>query len=326
MNDLQVTQSNTDIVSSLVIKGDLSGLSQGQKLDYYRAMCERLGLDPMTQPFKLLNLSGKQVLYCDRSGAQQLNKIHKISHERKASEHINDVYVVFMRATLPDGRFTESSGAVTVGSLKGDALANALMKAETKAKRRATLDIVGLGILDESELETIPNARVDAFVPSESFDQRPPEERTTVAPGATVGTFDPMTDIIGFGKNKGMKWIEVPASYLQWLAKEGKSEDKQKAEATLKHKQAVEDQQPDVLDEMFGREPVEAVSTVLDPPQATLIEVLSSELEEMTRKGDIDALEGWGKLNRDRIGKLTEDEQKGLRKSFTAAKKLLKGA
>jgi hypothetical protein len=43
--------------------------------------------------------------------------------------------------------------------LKGDALANALMKAETKAKRRVTLSIAGLGWLDETELETIPQVR-----------------------------------------------------------------------------------------------------------------------------------------------------------------------
>ena len=33
---------------------------------------------------------------------------------------------------------------------------NVLMKCETKAKRRATLSILGLGVLDEMELETIP--------------------------------------------------------------------------------------------------------------------------------------------------------------------------
>src|SRR5690606_24912460 len=37
-------------------------------------------------------------------------------------------------------------------------LANAYMKAETKAKRRVTLSICGLGWLDETETETIPDA------------------------------------------------------------------------------------------------------------------------------------------------------------------------
>jgi hypothetical protein len=41
--------------------------------------------------------------------------------------------------------------------------ANAIMKAETKAKRRATLDLLGLGVLDESETESIPNATTVAL-------------------------------------------------------------------------------------------------------------------------------------------------------------------
>jgi hypothetical protein len=51
---------------------------------------------------------------------------------------------------------------VALGTLKGDALANALMKCETKAKRRVTLSLASLGWLDETELDTIPQIRVGA--------------------------------------------------------------------------------------------------------------------------------------------------------------------
>ena len=68
------------------------------------------------------------------------------------------VYIVTSKASLPDGRCTESLGAVNIQGLKGEAYANAIMKAETKAKRRATLDLLGLGVLDESEADSIPNA------------------------------------------------------------------------------------------------------------------------------------------------------------------------
>lgn len=81
MNELQTI--DPEIISALVTKGDLSGLNPQQKITYYNAYCQRLGLDPLTQPFKLLSLNGKQVLYCDRSGAQQLNKLHNVSHEIK---------------------------------------------------------------------------------------------------------------------------------------------------------------------------------------------------------------------------------------------------
>lgn len=145
------------IISSLVINGDLSKMEPALKVVYYKQYCERLGLDPFTQPFKLLRLQGKEILYCDRSGAQQLNKMHKVSHQVVARETVNGCYVVTARATT-DGRQTESIGAVSIDNLKGEALCNAMMKAETKAKRRATLDLLGLGILDETETETIPGA------------------------------------------------------------------------------------------------------------------------------------------------------------------------
>jgi hypothetical protein len=142
----------SDIITSLVINGDISRLSPAQKVNYYKQFCDKLGLDPLSQPFRILRLHGKEILYCDRGGAQQLNKLHKLSHRIKARETVNNCYVVTAQASTPDGRTTESIGAVNIGNLKGEGLCNAMMKAETKAKRRATLDLLGLGLLDETEV------------------------------------------------------------------------------------------------------------------------------------------------------------------------------
>jgi hypothetical protein len=124
-----------------------------------------MGLDPFTKPFDILRLNGKEVLYCTRSGTQQLNKLHKVSHliTSRDTNAEAGVYIVTSKASLPDGRCTESIGAVNIAGLKGEAYANAIMKAETKAKRRATLDLLGLGVLDESEAESIPNATTVAI-------------------------------------------------------------------------------------------------------------------------------------------------------------------
>jgi hypothetical protein len=124
-----------------------------------------MGLDPFTKPFDILRLNGKEVLYCTRSGTQQLNKLHKVSHLITSRDTNSEagVYIVTSKASLPDGRCTESIGAVNIAGLKGEMYANAIMKAETKAKRRATLDLLGLGVLDESEAESIPNASTVAL-------------------------------------------------------------------------------------------------------------------------------------------------------------------
>ena len=147
------------IIEQVVIGGDLAKLDPAQRVTYYRQVCDSLGLNPFTRPFDYITLNGKLTLYAKRDAADQLRKLHGVSVQIVGRERIDDVFVVTAHATMQDGRADESIGAVTVGNLKGDALANALMKAETKAKRRVTLSIVGLGWLDETEIETVRDAR-----------------------------------------------------------------------------------------------------------------------------------------------------------------------
>jgi hypothetical protein len=104
-------------------------------------------------------------LYASRSCTDQLRAIHKVSVEEMSQSENGDVVVVKVKVRNAEGRTDIASGAVTIGNLKGDNLANALMKAETKAKRRATLSICGLGFLDETEIETIPEAAKKATAP-----------------------------------------------------------------------------------------------------------------------------------------------------------------
>lgn len=147
------------IIESVITRGDLAKLSPEERTRYYSEVCRSVGLNPMTQPFQYLQLNGKLTLYARKDATDQLRQIHGVSLTIASREQVGDVYVVTARATTASGRVDESIGAVSIGSLKGDALANALMKAETKAKRRVTLSICGLGLLDETELETIPNAQ-----------------------------------------------------------------------------------------------------------------------------------------------------------------------
>jgi hypothetical protein len=147
----------TDI-ERVLITGDLSKLSPEQRVAYYMDMCHSLGLNPHTKPFEYLTLSGKLVLYARKDATEQLRKLHGVSITSLASQRLEDVFVVTANALDKTGRTDAATGAVAIGNLKGEALANALMKAETKAKRRATLSICGLGMLDETEIDTIPNA------------------------------------------------------------------------------------------------------------------------------------------------------------------------
>ena len=154
-------------IETVLVAGDLAKLSADQRLTYYQRLCESLGLNPLTQPFQYLQLSGKLVLYATKSCTDQLRQLHGVSITSVTSAQVGDVYVVTAAATDRQGRTDCATGAVSIAGLKSDALANALMKSETKAKRRVTLSLCGLGMLDESEVETIPNAqRVPAALPA----------------------------------------------------------------------------------------------------------------------------------------------------------------
>lgn len=146
-------------MEAVLIKGDLSKLSEEQRVVYYNKVCESVGLNKYTRPFEYLTLNGKLTLYARKDCTDQLRQLHKISLKITDTKMIGDIYVVTVVATRPDGREDSATGAVSVGNAKGDVLANLFMKAETKAKRRVTLSICGLGMLDETEVESIPEVK-----------------------------------------------------------------------------------------------------------------------------------------------------------------------
>jgi hypothetical protein len=150
-----------ETLERVIIDGDLSGLSASQKIEWYRARCDAAGLDPRSQPFQYLRLNNRLVLYATKSATDNLTGVHKLSVEitDRSLDRESGIYTVQCRVRFPDGRNVEDCGVVPIMGLKGDALANAVMKGVTKAKRRTVLSACGLGMLDETEVETIADAR-----------------------------------------------------------------------------------------------------------------------------------------------------------------------
>jgi hypothetical protein len=151
---------DASLIERVLIHGDLRQLTPAQKVSYYNAVCQSVGLNPLTQPFQYLVLNGREILYATRAATEQLRFLHQVSIDAKnfTREVIDGIYVVTAPASLPNGRTDVSTGAVSIVNVSGENRANAMMKAETKAKRRVTLSICGLGMLDETEVDSIPEA------------------------------------------------------------------------------------------------------------------------------------------------------------------------
>lgn len=190
---------STDISAfyKAVVNGDISGLDKEQQAQYLVKLCESLNLNPMTRPFAFIKLDGKLTVYALKECSAQLARRDTISVSLGEYRIFPDqnFMEVTARAVTPDGRYTDEIGAVVfTAAMKGEAAANARMKLATKAKRRAILSHAGLGVLDESELETIAkkeyisdasskktpidiSERVSTIIP-EKMEQRPTELST----------------------------------------------------------------------------------------------------------------------------------------------------
>lgn len=174
---------DVSIIERVIAAGDLSKLQPAERVNYYVSVCRSVGLNPLTKPFDYIALNGKLTLYSTKNCTDQLRQIHGVSVKGLKRETTDGVHIVTANVSTKDGRCDEDIGAVTIQNLRGEALANAYMKATTKAKRRATLSICGLSFVDESELDSIPNAQT-VVVTEEGVIVDPPKR---LGPGDTSG-------------------------------------------------------------------------------------------------------------------------------------------
>ena len=176
MSDLQLSTTIGAEIERVLVQGDLSKLTPDQRVSYYQAVCRSLGLNPLTRPFDFIQLNGKLTLYAKKDAADQLCKNNGVSIDDVEIGEVGETYLVKVKGHDKTGRSDVEIGVVKKSDMQGNA-ANAQMKAVTKAKRRLTLSLCGLGWLDETEVETIPDARPVVVADTGEIVDVPPADR-----------------------------------------------------------------------------------------------------------------------------------------------------
>lgn len=156
--DAMELKDDAQLMESVLLQGDLSKLTPSQRVNYYKRVCESMGLNPLTRPFDYITLNGKLTLYAKKDAADQLRNIHGVSIDDVDVVESATQFIVKVKGHNKDGRTDVEVGVVNKTDMQGN-LANAQMKAVTKGKRRLTLSLCGLGWLDETEVQTIPDAQ-----------------------------------------------------------------------------------------------------------------------------------------------------------------------
>jgi hypothetical protein len=221
MNAMIEKQDDARIMESVLLDGDLSKLSPAQRVSYYLSVCDSLGLNPKTKPFKYITLNGKLTLYAQKDATDQLRKLHGVSIDDVDIKETDSQFIVKVKGHDETGRSDVEVGVVNKTDMRGDT-ANAQMKAVTKSKRRLTLSICGLGFLDETEVVTIPDAR--AVEVTEAGEIKGPEwnieNQETGQEEAPIELIDPMGEwAIGYASEqwnstKAQAAIEIGAQKL----------------------------------------------------------------------------------------------------------------
>lgn len=171
----KIEPADVDALRRLIIGGDLKVLTEIQRDQYYVALCDAMGVDWRLRPFEYITLDGKLQLYGKSNLAEQLRNNRRINIGIIERKQVGNMYMVIARAEM-GGRFDESSGIVDVQGKSGTVLANLMLKAETKAKRRVSLSICGAGMLDETEVEdSAPGAGLSDEVAAHLFGGRKPD-------------------------------------------------------------------------------------------------------------------------------------------------------
>lgn len=158
-------------LAHILATGDLAKLTNEQRVAYYLEQCRSLGLNSLSRPFDWLMLDNKLVLYPNKSCAEQLRRQHQISVRVIRREVVGDLFVCEVEGRRPNGVTDQASKYVPLtgysqarGSYKltGEKLANAFAKAETGAKRRLVLSMIGLSSPpDLDEMERVKVVTVD---------------------------------------------------------------------------------------------------------------------------------------------------------------------
>jgi hypothetical protein len=240
--DKSLQMVNTDVSTfyDLIVNGNISKLSQEQRVVYYNNVCKSLGLNPITKPLAFIELNDKGqkklTLYALKEAAVQLAQIHSVSCEILRIEVDKQASMAFcdVRTKDPSGRFNDETGAIAWSDkLTGENAAIQRMKLVTKAKRRAILSHCGLGILDEAEVESMKDAKpvqdtpvvlaaakpventpqVSVATPAEStkVDQSPAAQPQPISPPPPVQT----EESFNYNNNEDRQWLigEVKATF-----------------------------------------------------------------------------------------------------------------
>lgn len=212
--------------------GDLSTLPEAEQDRVLVKMCAHYGLDPILRPFCIIPAQGKKIWYPTKAATDMVASRDALTRKFKERRIDKELMICEIIMEITDGKRIEEgtavvslgefvrdpkSGQITEQMMRGEAVANAIMRCETKAKRRATLAWFGMpdgtgGEDLESPPATSSTARPVQPAATEAIDSDP----LPTLPAETEASPNPAEGQPAAGKKRGRpSRAEIEAKAMQ---------------------------------------------------------------------------------------------------------------
>ena len=89
-----MAENAVELLEQVVVGGDLAKLNSVERIDYYKNVCNSVGLNPLTKPFEYIRLNNKLTLYAKRDCTDQLRSIHGVSVKVLETKVEDGLYIV----------------------------------------------------------------------------------------------------------------------------------------------------------------------------------------------------------------------------------------
>lgn len=153
-------------IRKYLLTGDMNTMTEEEQASVLAQTCAHMGIDPVLGGVIAVDLQGKKKLYVTKVATDIVARANKLTRKIVLNELCEKTFTYFVKVEISDshGRVEEGESCVSVRGfnrdqtpklLTGEDYGNAIMKAHTKARRRATLAWVGVQDLD-FEMEDRP--------------------------------------------------------------------------------------------------------------------------------------------------------------------------
>lgn len=150
----------TKVTKKFAIQHNVESLTPEERTQYLRDASEFFGLDPDMNALDLIYMSDEYlgpkrlVVYARKGTTDILRGIKGITIVSVSQIDVPGTASFVAIGTDKAGRQEIAVGSSPIAGLTGERLASAVMTAQTRAMRRLTLQFVGGGLLDESEVNS----------------------------------------------------------------------------------------------------------------------------------------------------------------------------